>query len=509
MANVYGMSGGQSVSDYEGEYNITPTTSDITLKTNGTILTQDLTIEGDSNLVSGAIKYGKSIFSVSGTGVELEVDSNYGTSYRNGQYTGDVITNYTVTSNLASTGQMTLEDNPYNYQIEPSQKLVACRRKINTSQTPYTWDNYYITRYDFTSKIDVEYNVYKNNTVIATLSLADIAKKQFSISTINNLEYRESYFDGNFFCIFCCNEYAGSLEISYNGTYKTRAYAQEDIYPTFPSAVFPPIISEFSSYKYLGFVYHPIGEDNLTIKMLNTSGEAKRTITIDSSTLDNVEFLSAFYGADGYIYLYSHDIPSSSATNINFMKITTGGSIVYSKTLLQSNFNFEGGSTYLTSSATLIACYVDVSGNIYMCYSTSGSFLIGEEGITYMAKFTNDMGTLFYKKINETVPLSSVSANYWYDIDTSTILIACANGIVRVSLDGTVYSYYSGEIGTGTDIDDSSFPFFITQDKPPTSHGYGEIFKGNSYYVHTYIDKSITPKVSITTDTYTAELEEV
>jgi hypothetical protein len=510
MANVYGMSGGQSVNDYEGEYNITPTTLDITLNTNETILTQDLTIEGDSDLISSAIKYGKSIFGVDGTGVELEVDSNYGTSYRNGQYTGDVITDYTITSNLTSTGQMTLEDNPYNYQIGNDEKLVACWRKINLSQTPYTWDNYYITRYDNSSQKIVEYYVYKNNTVVATLSLADIVKKQFSISTIDNLEYRESYFDGDLFCIFCCNEYVGSLKISYDGSYKTTTYAREDTYTGFPSQVFPPIISEYSSYKYLGFIYRPLGDNTtITIKILSTSGESKRTITINSSTLDNVEFLSAFYGVDGYIYLYSHDIPSSVATNINFMKIATSGSIVYSKTLLQSNFSFEGGSSYLTSSASLIACYVNVSSDVCICYSTSSSGLYDKEGMTYFARFTNNMNTKSVDKRIASIPLTDVSANYWYDVDNSTVLIACARGIVRIDSEGYLYSYYLGQMGTGTDIDDSSYPFFITQDNPPTNHGYGEIFKGNHYYVYTYIDKSITPKFSITTDTYTAELKEV
>lgn len=79
MANAYTLVGGLGTT-YDGSYVLTPTTSDIIIPDN-TVFRSNLTVKGDSNLISANIIAGNSIFGVEGTKTPVEYEGDIGVGY--------------------------------------------------------------------------------------------------------------------------------------------------------------------------------------------------------------------------------------------------------------------------------------------------------------------------------------------------------------------------------------------------------------------------------------------
>lgn len=80
MAKAYTLVGGQGGSEYTGANPIIPETSDIVIAKD-TYFAKDVTVMGDSDLVSGNIKDGVDIFGVTGRAVAVENVGGNGTAY--------------------------------------------------------------------------------------------------------------------------------------------------------------------------------------------------------------------------------------------------------------------------------------------------------------------------------------------------------------------------------------------------------------------------------------------
>lgn len=81
---------------YTGQTNVTPTTNDIVLPTKGRELANDITVQGDADLVAGNIISGKTIFGVAGTAKKDRYSMNCQSIYLDGSTSDDSYKSFTM-----------------------------------------------------------------------------------------------------------------------------------------------------------------------------------------------------------------------------------------------------------------------------------------------------------------------------------------------------------------------------------------------------------------------------
>ena len=520
MANAYTMSGGRAVTGYSGSYNITPTISDITLPTNSAILEDNLVIQGGQDLYPEFIKYGQSIFNVSGKMVERIVSSNYGTVYRNGQYTGDEITDLDDVANVKYVGA--LKEATSDFTLSYDEYLVGYYKKTNISaDNSFYYTTRHVTKKDL-GNTELIYTVYDNGTTISTINVKDLLPT--TPTYIQSIETSDD--DDNVLVFITWQDgtyaYAGGLVIyASNGNYKFNIYIYQgdlDLIYTYQPRVRPCIIGSYVC----AIFYTDAGTDTLWAVVAADKFSMKLKIHykfIANYMRDTSENYGAIIGAASdlpydNIYIYNKNIAgtSSSTSRADFAKIGSGG-IIYWKAITQSTLNFEGSAKTTTGEYTTLCPYVDSSNNVYLFYSSQVSENFGATGLNYIAKFSSNMTSkLFDKPLSSpnSQGLSNIGLGAWYDTKTSTMLIGCRNGVIRVGLDGKIYSFYYGLFAPilGTIYGNTWCPYRFSP--PPTDSAAMQIFAGMySGYSNTMgvQDNSVIPNLSITTDSYTAILE--
>lgn len=504
MANVYGMTGGVGGDPYTGSYNITPTTSDITLNTTDKILERDLTIQGGENLYGSAIKYGSSIFGVNGTGVPLTFRGGQGMAFKNGvAYEGDIIRNVEDKQELKQIGTMNSVENkyaniynnlPYNVdRILLSQKgtRIITQESIygNTSSFP-------------------KYGIYDNGSLLIDIDLVNLVSSHGSILQLN-IEHIVDVKTGNLIVSVTvydtvsnntdhCYRYLFNINID-TATYSSVLLTTEGSFQQSSLTL---------SDEYLGFVYSVYRgtsgyDSNAYLYVVN-----KNTFsTFAMINITNITIIPNYgmcqIGDDGSVYYYCGAIVSVTDIYPTFYRFTTSGSQVYSKTIRQEDLNFSGTTkpgqnTY----ATMPAFFVDYLSNAYIYYSNveTVSWEHYEDGLIYLATYSTNMSS----KISD-LPLNprpthgmvSYGAGSYYDNSTNTLLLYSESTLLRVGLNGNVYASLYGNNYIGHTV-----PYLLENKEVDYC-----------YYVYNdnkaYEDTSAMKVKIITTDTYTATIEEV
>lgn len=484
MANVYGMTAGAGADPYTGSYNITPTTSDITLNTTDKILEGNLTIQGGENLYGSAIKYGSSIFGVNGTGVPLTFRGGQGMAFKNGvAYDGDIIRNVEDgQKKLTNIGEMRNNVNKYGY-YDTNYPYLVFRNSQNTNIYAL-WDTgSTLTFYDY-SKLEtvVEYNFVE-------LLGATIGTTNFSVSITQNCLFAQIITVTNTQYIY---------KFDSNGQLNKRVLIGSD------SAGGTPL---YITNEHIACCVTDDTTRKIKIIIFDMQLNIVSNNSADPQDLNMLGLLgnySVTYGDDGKIYLYLPEIFSNTITIYasTIHVYTTTGSIIYRKNVYAEDLSFLPSGTS-TAYSTLYV-YINYLSTIWWYYSNSDSRSNNGDRM-YVASFNSTMtiknsdkqfspqfGALM-NKISRSY--NDLAPSFYFDEDTNTISYWTANGAMRVDLNGTVYSYC------------------IVLDNLESSFSPCQLENGEIDYLHlletVYEDTSVIKQKTITTDTYTATIEEV
>lgn len=497
MANAYGMIGGQSGDKYIGSYNITPTTSDITLNTKDKVLEGDMTIQGSEFLRSYWIKYGVSIFYVSGTAIVVNFRGGYGTAFKNGVlYDGDIINAVNEVPTLTAINEMETVSNKYtvNTDIYNQEFLARYGNRYMSLRVEGSYPN-------FTA---LWVQLYENETLIQEINLFNIINTGYTIYqlVINRTVDPKT---GKLVLITKVNDARSLSDNRHNvflqifnmdGTYISKKVAD---YGGWSDSFMPHITEDYVAFCYseadssYNYTYYFAIYDLYGNKIQNPTIQNAEAL-IGSSCLcvyfqNNVYLFnkSLHYSHEGYSY--------------NVAKYTLQGTLVYQREIAQTDLLFTGGSrTSSENNATLLMLGVNENENVSLYYSNSlyGDYPQSSSGITNIAVFNSSMTN----KISDIqlVPIASLSlssflGDYWYDSTTKTLLYSCINGIIRVDFTGNIYAYKYGSPA----LEGGVLPYILTS---------GEVdYTGGSPY--TYIDTSVNTSKTIETSSYTATIEEV
>ena len=484
MANVYGMTGVAGGDPYTGSYNITPTISDITLNTTDKILERDLTIQGGENLYGSAIKYGSSIFGVNGTGVPLTFRGGQGMAFKNGVvYEGDIIRNVKDgQKKLTNIGEMRNNVNKYGY-YESNYPYLVFRNSQNTNIYAL-WDNdSTLTFYDYSKTEAVtEYNF------VALLG-ATVLTVNFSVSITQN-------------CLFAQIITATNTQYIYK--FDSNGQINKRVLIGSSSASGTPL---YITNEYIACCISDDTTRKIKIIILDMQLNIISNNSAEPQDLNMLGILSSYfvtYGDDGKIYLYSLGIYSNTVTVYSYFihVYTTTGSIIYRKNIYAEDLSFLPSGTDKTYSILYI--YVNYLSTIWLYYSNSESRINNGDQM-YVASFNSTMTTKnsdkqfspqFGALMNKpNTSYNDLSPSFYFDEDTSTISYWTHNGAMRVGLNGAVYSYC------------------IVFDNLESSFSPCQLESGEIDYLHlletVYEDTSVIKQKIITTDTYTATIEEV
>lgn len=484
MANVYGMTGGAGGDPYTGSYNITPTTSDITLNTADKILERDLTIQGGENLYGSAIKYGSSIFGTNGTGVPLTFRGGQGMAFRNGVvYEGDIIQNVEDgQKKLTNIGEMRNNANKYGYYYTNYPYLVF--RNSQNTNIYALWDTgSTLTFYDYSkSEAVTEYNFVE-------LLGETVTTVNFSVSITQN-------------CLFA--QLITSAATQYIYKFDSNGQINKRVLIGSNSIGGAPL---YITNEYIACCISDDITRKIKIIILDMQLNTISNNSADPQDLNMLGILSSYsvtYGDDGKIYLYSSEIFSNTITvySDSIHVYTTTGSVIYRKNVYTEDLSFLPSGTSTTYSALYV--YVNYLSTIWLYYSNSETGSNSGDKM-YVASFNSTMTTknsdkqfspqfgALMDKIRRSY--NKLTPSFYFDEDTNTISYWTANGAMRVDLNGTVYSYC------------------IVFDNLESSFSPCQLENGEIDYLHlletVYEDTSVIKQKIITTDTYTATIEEV
>ena len=500
MANAYTMSGGQSADVYSGSYNITPTTTNVTLDTKDKILEEDLTITGGGQLYNTSIKYGESIFGVSGTGVELTYESGVGMAYRSLQYTGDIITKVEDGVDLKPIGQMPEAKTKYTYYYSSGETLVS------------SFGSRYITK-KFVNNMPVYY-VYNGSTLVSTIALVSTSVVPSGVQTINVSEVSNPQ-NGDLiiqaFAQASEHEYGWGYVIHMAGTYKVQAYeytspADDGITLVAYKNNRPVLYDDYVVFLFTRWSMETLTRygDFIVAYNYNAKSAYRGTFTLSTSDINDLQYYNAIWGADGYIYTYDNRIQGAniSGSYDNFIKLNTSGTVISKRSVKQADLNFTGSSKLPNSFCSVLSYFVDATSKVYLLYSNV-EYNTAVAGVPYTAIFTSNMASKTTDKALTPQPSTQIASQYklsvWYDIDSSTIILCCYYSIIRTSLGGYIYAFCLNP----TIAPDYWCPYLL--DTGEIDYCCGNTSRSTTCYE----DKSALKIKTITTSTYTATIEEV
>lgn len=499
MANVYGMTGGASEA-YSGQKSIRPTTVDIELDTKDKILESDLTIQGDSNLVGNNIKYGLNIFGVNGTGIPVNFHGGVGTAFRNDvSGLGDVVNeiNDTGQKYVRQIGEMELIENKYNSTISmQSYESLVFRSSVNQ---------------DVYATIRIEYNINMVVTFYNKLNkIYDITLTDVGVAQSGNSHCAVSTSSDTLFIVYPVYEEnpTGSSERyrTYIRYFTVTSYGiQRTVYgDASPSHLY--VTDDYVMFMSCDRTTGDASDIDIRIYKHNLESVVAKQIERPNEYFINyINYCRISYGLDGRLYVYTNEIPTSTAGQADNIMcyIPESGQLVFSKLVSISDFAFLNdpgtGIGY-----TLVLLFCDgTNGHIYCYYSNNSVNVLNNNTETYCAIFNFNMST----KVNEFKVLPQtyswglankdsdwfeLDPNFSYDKDTMTINYWGSQQCARMGLNGTNYA-------VGWTVDDYTLV--------PCELGGLQV--DYCYNSNALEDTSVTTVKTITTDTYTATIEEV
>lgn len=494
MANVYGMTGGVSEA-YSGQKSIRPTTVDIELDTKDKILESDLTIQGDSNLVGNNIKYGSNIFGVNGTGTPVNFHGGVGTAFRNGvSGLGDVVNeiNNTDQKYVREIGEMELVSNKYPYLPTTNNETLIFRSGTDPNiyaTLTLNIPNATVTFYNNLNKISTqtltEVNTYASVGFHCATSLKEDAVYivYASISTTDDPTGYRAYIHRVKY-----NSSIGRTRTTYNSERPSGLCVTDD---------------------YVMFCCWDRTENQLDIRgyTLDLSASFASSTAIPDGLGQSLQYYITCYGLDNRIYLVDPYIYQSERSWYSvYCYVPNTAQLVFVKKILWSDLAYSQ-TVYPQSddiSALLLFCD-GVNGRIYYYYSNQpvGTSLYEGSHVSLatfdfnMASKLDDvlMGDGSFGLVNSNEYFTNMlDPNFYYDQETRTILYWTYSQAARLGLDKTIYSYAT-QMGSQVLV-----PCLL-------SDGTGQV--DYCWDKHALEDASVTTAKTITTDTYTATIEEV
>ena len=504
MANTYGMLGGAGAdSTYSGSYNITPTTSDITLATKNTGLEGDMTIQGDSDLVAGNINYGKSIFGVDGSYLALNMGQGEGTAYISGVVSeGDVIRSVSDKQDLVEIGEMPLVEK-YTFKLTQSGEKVVSQH-----------NDLYITYYQKTGTQGYNFRCYNSSGLVSDINMGTILNvtsgyidEQFYFPDVNsgNLIIISNVYseDGSF-----GSTYATSYNIQ-NGTYSIiRFPSAHKIYPSSVS-ISENYITLFSNKTSGNYGIFILNKDMSYSSFAGGLVEFNASLKITTASTNELDYCNykTLYGEDGNLYLYNTRLQGSniSGSYDDFICINTSG-IVWKKSVKQSDLDFNGKSKLTSGYYTSLLYSVSTAGLITLFYSNADWDSYTNDGANCVAIFQPQMASKTSDQVWIQRDMGAIEHAFlgsYYESSTNTILLWCDYGVYRIKDDGTIiYAYHYNSSSFTTGLSKTSVNMLDTKQ---VDYTHATV----SGYNATAEDRSAIKTKTITTDTYTAELEEV
>lgn len=499
MANVYGMTGG--VSDpYTGSHNIRPTTTDIKLNTEGKILENDLTIQGGGQLYGSAIKYGLSIFGTAGTGVYVNFHGGIGTAFRNGVGgLGDVVNEISDTDEkyVRQIGEMEFIENKYDSTIS-MQAYESLVFRSSSNQDVYATIMY-------STSVGLIVTFYNKLNKIYDKTLTDIGA-----ASSGDPHCAVSTSSDTLFIVYPVYEEnpTGSSERyrTYIRYFTTTSYGiSRTVYgDASPSHLY--VTDDYVMFMSWDRTTGDASDIDIRIYRHNLESVVAKTIQRPNEYFHNyINYCRTSYGLDGRLYVYTNEIPiltAGQADNI-MCYIPASGQLVFSKLVSISDFAFLNdpgtGIGY-----TLVLLFCDgANGHIYCYYSNNSVNVLNNNTETYCAIFNFNMSTKVkeFKVLPQTYSWGlankdsdwfELDPNFSYDKDTMTINYWGSQQCARMGLNGTNYA-------VGWTADNYTLV--------PCELGGLQV--DYCYNSNAFEDTSVTTVKTITTDTYTATIEEV
>lgn len=498
MANVYGMTGG--VSDpYTGSHNIRPTTTDIQLNTEGKILENDLTIQGGGQLYGSAIKYGLSIFGTAGTGVYVNFHGGIGTAFRNGVGgLGDVVNAISDSDKkyvrVIEYVNLIIDKYPY-LPVSSNEKLI-----FRSSNNP----NIYATL--TVAKPNATVTFYNNLNKISAVTLTEVnAYASYGFHCATSLTEDAVYIA--YASVSTTEDPTGYRIYIYRVQYNTSIAVHRTIY----GSERPARLCVTDQYVICcGWDRSSSpGDIDIRVYNLDLSLAFTSSTTISDNIGGDLQNWIVSYGLDQRVYVLSPGIYQSQRNfNTVYCYIPTSAQLVFTKNLNWSDLSYAS-SVYAGSddiSALLLFCD-GANGNIYLYYSNQPfGNTIYQDAHTALATFNFNMTSKISDILmntavnsalvnNENYSQDMLDANFYYDKDTKTILYWTYTQFARLGLDGTTYAWVTD--GASSQV---LVPCLLSDGSNQVDYCY----ESNALE-----DTSVTTAKTITTDTYTATIEEV
>lgn len=481
MANAYGMIGGQSGNPLNIE-SITPSTNNQIIPKD-TLLDKDLTIYGDKNLISSNIRTGTTLFNVNGNfnsfdesankSVAFLLDDDYGIEYDITSFSNLEIKETAISGIVSPESFESPYPKPFNYCYF-GKFLVYCY--VNDDKSLYC-----------INKI--------NNEIIATFDLSQYIVVRSDMNTNVNI-------------IPIYNNLAGRDELYIITSQQNQSdLSQGDNYIVIikNGTNLSAIKYEAGSF-YVNDAFKNINDSAIVFSILSLTSGVPTIICIDTQT-GAVAFKKTLSGLHGYENgtimrgSTSYDSTNGRANVGNFYLCYS-----YVSSVLITNYSIEDGS--IISEGTYSYPWYGTSGDIgttkivgltYDRQSSGGA----DPKFTMAIQDTNQNWTAIFRHTESIEPVSDT--NIWekkYTIGTGSGTLIWDKFVFTMSFNIAGYIYKIKAADTEDIVLKCQNMLTYVLDE------YGHVYYSSYPSSARFIDTSVTASRTITTDAFTATIEE-
>ena len=483
MANAYGMIGGQSGNPLNIE-SITPSTNNQIIPKD-TLLDKDLTIYGDKNLISSNIKTGTTLFNVNGSfnsfdesankSVAFLLDDDYGIEYDITSFSDLEIKETAISGIVSPESFESPYPKPFNYCYfgkflvycyVNDDKLVYCINKTsNEIIATFDLSQYIVVSSDGTMSTSVDIIPIYNN-------LANRDELYIITAQMNNSDQSQG---DNYIVIIKNGTDLSAIK------YETGSLQKYDVFKNInDSAIVFTVIPLTSGSPVIVCIDTQTGSVAFKKDISGTHGFEKGTIMRNSTSYDSTNGRTYV----GNIYLCYSYVSSVLITSYSI----NDGSL-----LSEGTYSYPWyGSSGSVGTTTIVGLTYDVQ------YSGAGA-----KKFTMAIQDTNQNWTAIFRHTESIQPVSDT--NIWqkkYTIGTSSGTLIWDKFVFTMSANIAGYIYKIKAADNEDIVLKCQNMFSYVLDE------YGHVYYSSYPSSARFIDTSVTASRTITTDAFTATIEE-
>lgn len=497
MANTYGMIGGQS-GNPPTSYNIIPSTTNQKIPAD-TLLEKNMTIQGDSDLVSSNIKAGTSIFDINGSYASFDESAQNSVAFLSKD-------NYTVEYPIRNVSDVNITE-----KVVPGITPMEDYDLTEFTHGVATADNtiwYFGKNILYVYKTDTNFIICIDNLSGNTISSIDISQYAPSTETLPNFQAKALYVEDNSdVFVMICQQAPLSSSYGYplyivnieNGINVSSVLVSSQI-----DATDITICSSIND-RIVGFSF---------IESVNHSANCNRVIIYDT-ILKKIIQIKQFAFSE-YSTMFSTKISILKPSNVSYYTKTGENYSIFRYIYLGS----ASDNSFICNTLTLENLNFVTHNNYTLPYSIPVSTSYSQAGLVAVEE-NNIIKFIFSYSVT-----NSSAQQYWacifcMSIDGTTLwkhrfgdrvshiteptLDRYVNTIIVTYADASVY----GDTLLKYKIIDTT-QTFSTQGYSIYLDIYNKIYYDKSHFqIKRVFDTSVEITRTITTDTYTATIEEV